>query len=215
MGNYYNFKISYDSSNFVEIEYLIKGIIIDMRYNSNYNFVGEKIDGYLDNCALLTLDCANALKKVNEEFLKDGYCIKVFDAYRPYRALLHFEKWLKNDDESMKEFFYKDLSKLELMENNYVSLLSSHTRGSTIDMTIVDLKTNKELDMGSSFDEFGIKSNYNYKFLTQEQLKNRYYLREKMKKYNFKPLDSEWWHFTLIDEPYNNTYFNFPVKKGI
>ncbi len=205
--------ISEDYSNFVNIEDIIPNVIVDMRYFSSNNFVGEKIDGYLDNCALLTKDAANYLRGASDQFLKDGYRIKIFDAYRPYKALVHFKRWLNNDDNKMKDMFYKDLSKKELIEKDYISLLSSHTRGSTVDITLVDIKTNEEIDMGCNFDNFGKIAHYDYKNLTKEQLNNRKYLRSVMEKYNFKPLNNEWWHFTLVNEPYINTYFNFPVEK--
>ena len=211
--NNQNYIISEDYSNFVNIEDIIPNVIVDMRYFSSNNFVGEKIDGYLDNCALLTSYAASYLNDACNHFLKDGYKIKVLDAYRPYKALLHFKRWVNSDDNKMKDMFYKDLSKKELIEKDYISLLSSHTRGSTVDITLVDIKTNEEIDMGCNFDNFGDIAHYYYKNLTKKQLDNRKYLRNVMKMHNFMPLNNEWWHFTLNNEPYKNTYFNFPVEK--
>lgn len=207
-----DYEISEDSSSFVQIDRIINNVIIDMRYYSNYNFIGQRIDGYKENYALLTLDAALALKNASIEFLKDGYVIKIFDAYRPFKALLHFQRWVKNDDTRMKEYFYKYLSKGDLIKKGYISLLSSHSRGSTVDITLVDIKNNKELDMGCDFDDFGDIAHIDYKKLTSKQMKNRIYLRRIMEKNGFKSLDNEWWHFTLVNEPYKDVYFDFDVK---
>ena len=142
-----------------------------------------------------------------------GLSIKIFDAYRPQQAVNHFVRWAKvMNDTLMKKIYYPDIQKSELFTLGYIALKSGHTRGSTVDLTIVDIKTNKELDMGSSYDFFGEKSHPYYKKITDKQTKNRMLLRSIMIKNGFIPYDNEWWHFTLKNELYPTTYFNFTIE---
>lgn len=198
---------------FVNVEDYLDDVILDMRYCSNYNFVGRKIDGYFDECALMTKRCALALKGVSDEIRSYGFVIKIFDAYRPQRAVDDFVAWADNDDESMKDIFYKNLSKREIFEKNFVAYKSAHSRGSTVDLTFYDVNLQADLDVGGSFDLFDDSSRYDYKFLSDVQKKNRRFIRNIMIKYGFLPFDNEWWHFTLEDEPFPNIYFDFPVKR--
>ena len=198
---------------FVLVKDIIPTVILDIRYYSNYNFIGNRIKGYEEPCAILTKEAAASLKSVSEELDKLGYYIKIFDAYRPQQAVDYFVEWSKdNNNQKMKNYFYPNIDKKDLFTKGYISNKSSHTRGSTIDLTLVDKNTNKEIDMGGTFDYFGEISHIDYKNITKEQYNNRILLHSIMTKYGFKPLNEEWWHFTLINEPYPNTYFNFPVN---
>lgn len=185
----------------------------ELRYLSNNNFIGKKIDGYYDNCIIVTKETADALQKVQTVLIKKGLSLKVFDAYRPQQAVNHFVRWARVlNDTLMKKQYYPEVPKSELFKRGYIASKSGHTRGSTIDLTIVDIKTGKELDMGSPYDFFGVKSHPFYKNISEKQKKNRFYLREVMMANNFKPYNNEWWHFTLRNEPFPITYFNFPIK---
>ena len=200
-------------SGFVVLADYVPGIIQEIRYYSTYNFIGDRIDGYEEPCALLTKEAARALKAVSNEMLVRGYRLKVFDAYRPACAVKHFMLWgIEDQDIRMKPYFYPDLQKQELFEKGYIAKQSSHSRGSTVDLTLLDMATGKELDMGSPFDLFSEASHPDYMGVTEEQYKNRMMLQHAMRRSGFLPIDCEWWHFTLADEPYPNTYFEFPVS---
>ena len=206
---------SNDSSDFVQVTDVDPDVILEIRYYSTYNFVGDRIDGYEEPTALLTKEAANALKEVSAELKEKGYRLKIYDAYRPQNAVQHFVRWSKDkDDTRMKDYFYPELDKSVLFDQGYIMNHSGHSRGSTVDLTLFDEKTGKELDMGGTFDYFGQMSHPDYKNITDEQYQNRMILREAMMNHGFKPLDEEWWHFTLDDEPYNDTYFTFPVSKS-
>ncbi len=208
--------VTMDSSGFVLLSDFVPGIIQEIRYFSTYNFTGDRIDGYEEPVALLTAEAARALKGVANELSVKGYRLKVFDAYRPACAVKHFVYWgLEDQDIRMKPYFYPDLEKQELFKKGYIASRSSHSRGSTIDLTLFDMVTGRETDMGSPFDFFGEKSHPDYRSITQEQYKNRMLLRDAMLRNGFKPIDCEWWHFTLADEPYPDTYFEFPVSSRI
>ena len=201
---------------FVMLEDVAPDILQEIRYYSNYNFVGSKIDGYEEPCAILTREAATALKAVNDELMQNyNYCLKVYDAYRPQRAVNHFMRWANNKrDMKMREDFYPEIkNKAEIFKRGYVARKSGHSRGSTVDLTIYDLKSEQELDMGGTFDYFGARSHYDYKNLSKAQKANRKLLRDVMLKHGFKSINSEWWHFTLKNEPYRDKYFDFEVKK--
>ena len=209
----YKSDITLDPSGFVLLADYVPGIIQEIRYHSTYNFIGDRIDGYEEPCALITKEAARALKAVNNELIVQGLRIKVFDAYRPVCAVKHFILWsIEDQDLRMKPFFYPELNKQELFEKGYIAKQSSHSRGSTVDLTLLDMSTGKELDMGSPFDLFSPASHPDYKGITEEQYNNRMILRNVMLRRGFEPIDCEWWHFTLADEPYPDTYFEFPVS---
>lgn len=199
-------------SDFTLITDVVPDAILEIRYYSTYNFVGERIDGYMAPVAIMTVKAANALKEVSDELAEKGYRLKIYDAYRPQRAVNHFIRWAENvEDVRMKPYFYPDVPKSELFERQYIMARSGHSRGSTVDLTLLDMKTGKDLDMGGVFDWFGELSHPDYENITAEQKANRLILREAMLKHGFAPLDSEWWHFTLKNEPYPDTYFDFPI----
>ncbi len=204
---------STDPSGFVLLADFIPHIVQEIRYYSTYNFIGERIDGYEEPCALLTKEAARALKAVSNELFVQGYRLKVFDAYRPACAVKQFVLWgIEDQDVRMKPYFYPDLEKQELFTKGYIAKNSSHSRGSAVDLTLLDMKTGREADMGSPFDLFSEASHPDYRGITDEQYENRMTLRHAMLRNGFEPLDCEWWHFKLADEPYPDTYFDFPVS---
>ena len=144
-----------------------------------------------------------------------GYRLKIFDAYRPVCAVKHFVLWgIEDQDLRMKPFFYPGMEKQELFSRGYIAKESSHSRGSTVDLTLLDMTTGRELDMGSPFDLFSEASHPDYRGISEEQYNNRMILQQAMVRCGFEPLDCEWWHFTLKDEPYPETYFEFPVSSA-
>ena len=217
-----------DSSQFVNITDVVPDAILEIRYYSTYNFVGTRIDGYLQPVALLTKKAADSLKAVSDDVIKQGYRLKIYDAYRPQCAVDHFVRWSQDPaDTCMKRYFYPMLDKPVLFEQEYIMAKSGHTRGSTVDLTLFDMATEKEVDMGGTFDWFGEESHPDFcgnpetgeyrpstskRAITEQQFRNRMTLRKAMLKHGFKPIDSEWWHFTLKDEPFPDTYFTFPVR---
>ena len=211
----YKEQVTMDPSGFVVLADFIPGIIQEIRYHSTYNFIGDRIDGYEEACALLTKEAARALKAVSGQVNAMGYRLKVFDAYRPAMAVRHFVLWgIEDLDLRMKPYFYPDLEKQELFAKGYIAKQSSHSRGSAVDLTLLDMKTGKEVDMGSPFDLFSPLSHPDCKEVTEEQYKNRMLLQNVMVKNGFAPIDCEWWHFALKNEPYPDTYFEFPVSSS-
>ena len=222
-----------DDSQFVTLTDAVPDAILEIRYFGTYNFVGTRIDGYLEPTALLTKQAADSLRKVSDDLVKQGYRLKVYDAYRPQKAVDHFVRWAEDiADTLMKPYFYPDLDKAVLFPQDYICQKSGHTRGSTLDLTLFDMATEKELDMGGTFDWFGPESHPDFcgnpetgeyagdnskspkgRSITAEQFRNRMILRCAMLAHGFKPFDTEWWHFTLRDEPFPETYFTFPVKQ--
>ncbi len=198
---------------FVYLLDLEPSIKIELRYFSNNNFIGQPIDGYHRSTIIVSKPTALALQKVQNDLEKKGLGLKIFDAYRPQQAVNHFVRWAKVlNDTLMKQSYYPDVPKSELFKRGYIASKSGHSRGSTVDLTLIDLDTGNELDMGSPYDFFGVQSHPFYKKITDKQRKNRMLLRRVMLKNGFKPYENEWWHFTLRDEPFPNQYFDFPVK---
>ena len=214
-----------DASQFVNITDVVPDVILEIRYFGTYNFVGSRIDGYLQPTALLTRQAADSLRAVSDELLTRGYRLKIYDAYRPQQAVDHFVRWGKDlDDTLMKPYFYPRECKDSLFIKDYIAEHSGHSRGSTLDLTLFDMRTEKEVDMGGTFDWFGSESHPDcggdpetglYRpndTITAVQFANRMLLRDVMLRHGFKPYESEWWHFTLRDEPFPDTYFTFPVQ---
>ncbi len=222
-----------DASQFVNLTDVVPDAILEVRYFSTYNFVGTRVDGYLEPVVLMTRQAAECLRAVSDDLKQQGYRLKIYDAYRPQCAVDHFVRWAADiPDTLMKEYFYPDLDKSVLFDQEYIMEKSGHTRGSTVDLTLFDMATEKEVDMGGTFDWFGPESHPDFcgnpetgeytgdnsaspanRSITKEQFHNRMILREAMLRHGFKALDSEWWHFTLKNEPFPDTYFTFPVKK--
>ena len=207
-------KDPYDASGFVLLSDIVPDAILEIRYYSTYNFVGDRIDGYVEPIALITKEAGEALLNVSNELKSKGYRLRIYDAYRPQRAVSHFVRWAKDiDDTRMKEFFYPELDKKDIFPQGYILEHSGHSRGSTVDLTLFDMAAGKDLDMGGPFDYFGMLSHPDHRVITDEQYRNRMMLREAMIKHGFLPITEEWWHFTLDNEPYPDTYFDFPVSK--
>ena len=208
-----NLRVDDGRDGFVSLAEAVPDAILEIRYYSTYNFVGERVDGYEQPCALLSKEAATALKAASDDAVRRGCRLKIYDAYRPQRAVAHFMRWAKDaNDTRMKYCFYPNLDKSVLFERGYIAEKSGHSRGSTVDLTLFDMKTGKEVDMGGTFDWFGVESHPDYKGVTEKQYANRMLLREIMTSHGFKPLAEEWWHFTLADEPYPDTCFDFPVE---
>jgi len=190
--------------------------IQEVRYHSTYNFVGQRIDGYEEPCILLTREAACALKTVSDDLRLQGLRLKLYDGYRPQTAVDHFVRWAQDPaDQRMKAIFYPEVDKTRLFEEGYIARRSGHSRGSTVDLTLIREKDGRELDMGGAFDYFGALSHPGHTDrLTREQIENRMLLRHAMLRRGFHPLETEWWHFTLENEPYPDQYFTFPVCRA-
>jgi len=224
---------------FVYLHEIDPTILTSLRYHSNENFMGTPVDGYKKSVVIVTKQAADALKKAHDEFKKDGYRLVVYDAYRPQRAVDHFIRW-SNDvkDQIKKSDYYPRVNKADVFELGYVAKRSGHSRGSTIDLTLI--KEGQELyaievtkrtlldgyiitflddgtvDMGSSFDLFDVASHFENNLIAEEFKKMRMYLKNIMEKHGFKSITDEWWHFTLKNEPFpankDDSYFDFEVE---
>ena len=224
-----NDSIVYDwtgASGFVNLTDVVPDVILEIRYFGTYNFVGTRIDGYLQPTALLTRRAADSLRAVSDELKAKGYRLKIFDAYRPQMAVNHFMRWNRDHgDTLMRRYFYPNVDRSRLFELGYIASKSGHSRGSTLDLTLFDMATEKEVDMGGTFDWFGTESHPDcggdpttgrYRrndTISEAQFRNRMILRSAMLRHGFRPLETEWWHFTLRNEPYTDTYFKFPVRE--
>ena len=200
---------------FVYTKEFIPSIEVELRYFGNHNFIGKRIDGYLKPKTIISKKAARALKKIQRKLNKQNLGLKIYDAYRPQKAVNHFIRWAKNlKDTLKKQDFYPYVKKEHLFKEEYIAYRSGHSRGSTVDITIIDLSTRqkKELDMGSAYDFFGKQSWVSYTDLTAKQLNNRKLLQHLMTQNKFKNYAKEWWHFTLKREPFPNTYFDFNIE---
>ena len=198
---------------FVLVSDAVPYAILEIRYYSTYNFVGARIEGYDAPVAILTQEAADALRAVSDELVEKSYRLKIYDAYRPQCAVDHFKRWAEDlDDRTMKDYFYPDVEKEELFRRGYIASRSGHSRGSTVDLTLFDMRTGKDVDMGGTFDFFGPQSHADYtETLTAEQISNRQLLRDAMLAHGFRGIKTEWWHYTLVNEPYPEQYFDFHV----
>ena len=203
--------ISTDKSDFAEISSVIDDAAYDIRYYSSNNFTGGKIDGYKAPRAYLTKQAVSALAKAADTLRSQGYRLLIWDSYRPQKAVDNFVRWINDANNAGDKSFYPDLEKSDLLKGDYIMAKSGHTRGSTVDLTIIK-KDGGFVDMGGTFDLFSEVSHPDYQNLSDEQKHNRQILHDAMIKAGFKGLNSEWWHFTLKDEPYKDTYFNFDVE---
>jgi D-alanyl-D-alanine dipeptidase len=199
-------------SAFVDASTVVPGLIADMRYAGSHNFVGRPIAGYEAPRCLLSQAAAAALADVARDLASRGLHIKVFDCYRPTRAVMNFVRWARDlKDTAGKAEFYPEVDKRTLFRDGYIASQSGHSRGSTIDMTLAN-DDGRELDMGTPFDFFSPKSWTADPTVTPEQHANRMLLAAAMRRHGFRPYDREWWHFTLRGEPFPDTYFDFPVR---
>ena len=197
---------------FVYLKEIDDSIIVNLKYYSNQNFTGKFVDGYHSNTAILTKESALALSNAQDDFNKLGYSLILYDAYRPQRAVNFFVQWSKNlNDTINKRIYYPNIKKSELFELGYIAYKSGHSRGSTVDVSLIEISTNKELDMGTIFDYFGVESHTFFDDISENQKSNRLILYEIMSNNGFKNYSKEWWHFTLENEPHQK-YFNFLVN---
>jgi len=198
---------------FVYIESIIPDLDVELRYYTSNNFVGKPIEGYISNRLILTRETAIALKQVHEALQEQNLCLKVYDGYRPQKAVNHFIQWARDlNDTINKGVFYPNVNKKNLFKAGYIASRSGHSRGSTVDLTIIDGNTGIPLDMGSPYDFFGQESWVNYKNITDEQKTNRQLLQAFMLNFGFRNYSKEWWHFTLRGEPFREDYFDFLVQ---
>ena len=204
-------QVSYDKSDFAPVYTVIDDAAYDIRYYSPNNFTGNKINGYKAPVAYMTKEALKALSVAAADLRKQGYRLLIFDTYRPQKAVNNFVKWINDPNDPGDKTFYPKLKKSDLLKGGYIASKSGHTRGSTIDLTIIK-KDGSFVDMGGTFDLFSEISHPNYANLTAEQKKNREILRKAMVKAGFKGISSEWWHFTLRNEPFPDTYFDFDVE---
>lgn len=204
-------QISYDKSDFVPVYTVIDDAAYDIRYYSPNNFTGNRINGYNAPIAYMTKEGVNALSAVAADLRKKGYRLLIWDTYRPQKAVDNFVVWINNPNDDGDKDFYPDLKKSDLVKGGYIATKSSHTRGSTVDLTLIK-KDGSFVDMGGVFDLFSEISHPDYKKITRKQKKNRKILRDAMIKAGFEGIDSEWWHFTLKNEPYPDVYFDFDIQ---
>lgn len=198
---------------FVYLDEVIPTAQYEIRYYSENNFTGARVDGYKAPLAIFSRTAATALKKVSDDLERKGYILRIYDAYRPQKAVNNFVRWSQDaSDTKMKQQYYPKLDKRNLFKLGFISKKSGHSRGSTIDLTLADRKTGALVDMGSPYDFFGEISYYNTTLVSTAQHANRKILKDAMSKQGFKPYEKEWWHFTLIKEPYPQQYFNFNVE---
>ncbi|MFF2907864.1 M15 family metallopeptidase [Paenibacillus sp. NPDC057934] len=185
----------------------------EIRYYGSNNFVGKRIDGYKAPFAIMSQPAANALKAVSDNLARQGYILRIYDTYRPQKAVNHFIRWSKDaSDIQMKQQYYPALDKKNLFKLGFISSKSGHSRGSTVDLTVAYLKNGVAVDMGSPYDFFGPISYYDTKLISKTQMANRKILKDAMMKEGFQPYSKEWWHFTLKKELYPGKYFDFDVE---
>jgi D-alanyl-D-alanine dipeptidase len=200
-------------SGFVDAAAVVDGLVVDMRYFSDNNFVGARIDGYERPRCLLTAQAAHALAAVQRNLAARGLGLKVFDCYRPVRAVAHFLRWARKiDDVKRKAEYYPDLDKRDLFRLGYIAARSGHSRGSTVDLTLVRRSDRHELDMGTPYDFSSPKSWTADRSVSRQAQENRALFAHAMMRGGFRPYHKEWWHFTLVNEPFPGTYFDFPVR---
>jgi D-alanyl-D-alanine dipeptidase len=198
---------------FVDAATVVDGLVVDMRYFGDTNFVGERIDGYERPRCLLSVRAAQALARVQRDLRPGGLGLKVFDCYRPVRAVAHFIRWARRvDDRKRKAEFYPEIDKRDLFRLGYIAVRSGHSRGSTVDLTLVRLAGKAELDMGTIHDFAGRQSWISDRTVSAESQRNRAVLVRAMVNGGFRPYHKEWWHFTLANEPFRDSYFDFPVR---
>jgi len=197
---------------FVYLSDINSSIIVDLKYYSSNNFTGKFVEGYNSNKAILTKEAAVALSNVQDDLNKIGYSLILYDAYRPQSAVDFFVKWSLNiNDTIYKNTYYPNIKKSELFKLGYIAYKSGHSRGSTVDVSLVEIESKKEIDMGTIFDYFGVESHTFFNNLSKKQKLNRLLLYEAMSNNGFKNYSKEWWHFTLENEPFQK-YFDFPIK---
>jgi zinc D-Ala-D-Ala dipeptidase len=200
-------------ASFVDVSQVAANLVVDMRYLTSDNFIGRPIDGYERPVCYLTREAAAALGAVARDLEPQGLAIKVFDCYRPQRAVAHFVRWAQNiKDVARKAQHYPEVEKRNLFRDGYIASRSGHSRGSTVDLTLVAKADGRDLDMGTPFDFFSPRAWPSDKSVSRQAQANRALLARAMMRRGFRPYEKEWWHFTLNREPFPDTYFDFPVR---
>ena len=199
---------------FVYIRSLIPDVREIMAYATDDNFTGARVNGYLAPRAILTRPAARALTMVAMAAGADGYGLAIFDAYRPARAVRRFVQWANDPaDTATQAAYYPEFAdKAELLRGGFIAERSGHSRGSTVDLTLYRLQDGGLVPMGTGFDRFGPLAAHGAEGITAEETANRAYLCRMMISAGFMPYSAEWWHYTLKNEPYPDTYFDFPVR---
>jgi D-alanyl-D-alanine dipeptidase len=225
--------LAFIPSGFVALDDVDPTILHDIRYRTAHNFVGERIDGYRAPLCILTRPAARALKRAQTQLRRRGYTLKVYDCYRPQRAVDHFVRWARNDDERMKREFYPRVDKSRLFADGYIAERSGHSRGSTVDLTLVRLPAKRQppfagrlrpcfarnryrdnsVDMGTGYDCFDTLAHTADPRVKGAARRNRRLLKRTLERAGFENYKNEWWHYTLRDEPYADRYFDFPVAR--
>jgi D-alanyl-D-alanine dipeptidase len=200
----------------VSLPEVAPGVELDVRYAGPDNFVGAPVDGYERPACLLTEPAAHALAAVQRDLASEGLGLRVFDCYRPQRAVAHFARWARDaSDQRTKASYYPRVEKAALFAEGYVAERSGHSRGSTVDLTLVARSPDaagEPLDMGTPFDLFDPRSRTDSAEVTGAQRANRHRLRDAMARRGFRNYPLEWWHYTLEDEPFPDAYFDVPVR---
>lgn len=204
-------QISYDKSDFAPVYTAVYDAAFDIRYYSSNNFTGNRIKGYNAPIAYMTKESLKALTVAADDLRKQGYRLLIWDSYRPQKAVDNFVEWINNPNDDGDKSFYPNLKKSDLIAGVYIMPKSGHSRGSTVDLTLIKID-GSFVDMGGTFDLFSEISHPDYKKLTRTQKRNRKILHDAMIKAGFQGIESEWWHFTLKNEPYPDTYFDFDVE---
>lgn len=198
---------------FVYLEDVLEHAVYEVRYFGDKNFLGVPVEGYERETVILSEKAARSLKNVEDDLWEQGYILKIFDGYRPQRAVDHFVRWAEDlDDTKMKKLYYPEVDKSQLFEQGYIAKKSGHSRGSTVDLTLLKRESGGYVDMGSLFDFFGPVSHHGAAGITSQQKSNREILKNAMEEHGFLPLEEEWWHYRLKEEPFPQTYFDFPVR---
>ncbi len=197
---------------FVDLNDLIDDLQVDLKYFTGDNFIGAQVRGYERSRCIITQAAAQALVRVQQTLSEFGLGLKIFDAYRPQMAVDHFIQWCGEITAPVTQSrFFPDLQPAELFSKGYLIKHSSHSRGSTVDLTLIDSVSGEELDMGTEFDFFGPLSWFDATKVSAQARANRMLLQQTMVQHGFVPFHQEWWHFTLADEPFPSRYFDFPI----
>lgn len=198
---------------FVDAATVVPGLVVEMRYAGSENFVGRPIAGYERPRCLLTRKAAEALAAVARELAPGGLGLKAFDCYRPVRAVRDFVRWAKDpSDQARKADYYPEIDKRDAFRLGYLARRSGHSRGSTIDLTLVRLADKREVAMGTPYDLWSPRSATAYAGVSAEARRNRATLAAAMARHGFAPYAREWWHFALRDEPHPRQAFDDPVR---
>ena len=199
---------------FVDLSEVCPGIQVELNYASTQNFTGEVVPGYHAQKALMAKAPAMIVCQVQEAALRLGYRLKIFDSYRPAKAVAFFLEWAQRAESNLdnKEIYYPKYTRQQILDLGFIARRSSHSKGSAIDLTLVSLKSGEEINMGTPFDYFDELSHTESKEITVDQKANRRILRTLMESHGFKNFSQEWWHYSFRPEPFPDQYFDFDIE---